>query len=157
MATQASGTTIMALLFSIKATPPAQREWVPSTRISTRTEVRPPALFAASQPVWQRWMATAWQWLWDTEDLENHPRVLQGLQQVKQEFTQALWDLQSYQACAAREQIEQARSLRDLWHQRADLFQVIAIHRGEAEAQARLDRLNRHFPVRISVSEQHLH
>jgi hypothetical protein len=131
-----------------------QHDWVSST--STRTEVCPPALFAQSQPLWQRWASTAWQWLWDDEDLENHPRVLQGLQQVKQAFVHVLWDLQSYQASHVRNNIETCRSLRDLWHLRTDVFQLIAVHRGEVQAQQRLDSLNRHFPVRVSVSTQRL-
>ena len=63
-----------------------------------RKEVRPPNLFVKSEPQWRRWMATAWHWLWDDEDLEEHPRVLQGLNQAKTEFLSVIWDLQSYAA-----------------------------------------------------------
>ncbi|HIV72570.1 MAG TPA: hypothetical protein H9903_16670 [Candidatus Aquabacterium excrementipullorum] len=125
-------------------------EWAPSS--SFRKEVRPPALFARSQPQWRRWVATAWHWLWDDQDLEDHPRVLQGLNQVKTEFMSVVWDLQSYTATRARESISQARSLRELWHLRADVFRVIAVHRGQAEAYRRLESLNRHFPVRITTA-----
>jgi hypothetical protein len=127
-----------------------QHDWSASGT-STRTEVCPPALFAQSQPLWQRWVSTAWQWLWDEEDLENHPRVLRDLEQVRHDFIQALWDLQSIQASHVREKINDCRSLRDLWHLRVDLYQLIATYQGEAQAQARLDGLNRHFPVRINV------
>lgn len=126
-------------------------EWAPSS--SFRKEVQPPALFSRSQPRWRQWAARAWHWLWDDADLEDHPRVLQGLGQVKTEFLSVVWDLQSYTATRARESITQARSLRELWHLRADVFRVIAVHRGQAEAYRRLESLNRHFPVRITSSD----
>lgn len=123
-------------------------EWAPSSTF--RKEVKPPSLFARSEPQWRRWLTTAWQWLWDDQDLEDHPRVLQGLSQVRTEFLSVVWDLQSYAASNTRESINQARSLRELWHLRADIFSVIAVHRGQAEAYRRLESLNRHFPVRIT-------
>ncbi len=129
-----------------------QHDWSASgTVASTRTEVCPPALFSQSQPLWQRWVSTAWQWLWDEDDMENHPRVLQGLEQVRQDFIAVLWDLQSFQAEHVRDQIAGSKSLRDLWHLRTEMFQLIAVHRGESQAHQRLDSLNRHFPVRINV------
>jgi uncharacterized protein with PhoU and TrkA domain len=79
--------------------------------------------------------------------------VLEGLHQVKSEFMSLAWDLQSYTATQVRESIYQARSLRELWHLRADLFRVIAVHRGQAEACRRLDSLNRHFPVRMTAKQ----
>lgn len=123
-------------------------DWAPSSHF--RKEVRPPSLFTPSEPSWRRWVATAWQWLWDHQDLEDHPRVLQGIQQVRTEFLSVIWDLQSYAAANTREAINQARSLRELWHLRAQAFSVIAVHRGQAEAYRRLESLNRHFPVRIT-------
>jgi hypothetical protein len=133
------------------ATPAVQdsgSDW--ATTSSFRKEVRPPSLFARSQPMWRRWVMSAWHWLWDDEDLEDHPRVLQSLNQVKTEFLATVWDLQSYNAAQVRENVTQARSLRELWHLRADVFRIIAIHRGQAEANKRLDALNRHFPVKVS-------
>ena len=128
----------------------ATSEWAPSSTF--RKEVKPPSLFARSEPQWRRWLATAWHWLWDAQDLEDHPRVLQGLSQVRTEFLSVVWDLQSYAASNTRESINQARSLRELWHLRADVFSVIAVHRGQAEAYRRLESLNGHFPVRITTT-----
>lgn len=116
-----------------------------------RREARPPALFSQAQPAWKRWARTAWQWLWDQDEAAEGPVVLQGLQPVKNEFMTAVWDLQSYTASRVRDQILQSRSLRELWHLRADLFRVIAVHRGQAEAHRRLQGLDRHFPVRVSM------
>lgn len=125
-------------------------EWAPSS--SFRKEVKPPSLFARTEPQWRRWLATAWHWLWDDQDLEEHPRVLQGLSHVRTEFLSVVWDLQSYAATNTRESINQARSLRELWHLRGDVFSVIAVHRGQAEAYRRLESLNQHFPVRITTA-----
>jgi len=128
---------------------PAHGQW--STTSTLRKEVQPPTLFTHSEPQWRRWMTTAWHWLWDDEDLEEHPRVLRGLNQVKAEFLSVVWDLQSYAATNVRESITQSRSLRELWHLRATVFSVIATHRGQAEATRRLESLDQHFPVRIST------
>nr|WP_315193520.1 hypothetical protein [uncultured Aquabacterium sp.] len=115
-----------------------------------RNEVTPPSRFASSPPLWRAWASRAWRWLWD---LEESPRALApatGLRAIKNEFNAALWDLQSLRANQVRDQIETARSLRELWHLRADVFKVISTHRGQIEAQLRLDSLDSHFPVRPS-------
>jgi hypothetical protein len=129
---------------------PAHGTWAQSSTL--RKEVQPPTLFSKSEPQWRRWMTSAWHWLWDDEDLEEHPRVMQGLNQVKTEFLSVVWDLQSYAATHTREAITQARSLRELWHLRAAVFNVIATHRGQIEAYRRLESLNQHFPVRITTA-----
>ena len=45
-----------------------------------------------------------------------------------------------------RSRIEMSRSLRELWHLRADVFEIVAENRGEGEAKARVAALNHHFP-----------
>jgi len=115
-----------------------------------RAEVRPPSQFAVAHPTWRTWLVRAWQWLWA---LDEAPRVLApsaGIRPIQSEFVAALWDLQSLRANQVRDQIEAARSLRELWHLRADVFKVISTHRGQIEAQLRLDALDGHFPVRAS-------
>ncbi len=134
----------------VPSSDPAHGSWEQSSTL--RKEVQPPSLFTSSEPQWRRWMTAAWQWLWDDEDLEEHPRVLKGLNQVKAEFLSVVWDLQSYAATNARESITQARSLRELWHLRATVFNVIATHRGQPEASRRLESLDQHFPVRVSTA-----
>ena len=57
---------------------------------------------------------SAWNWLWDDQDMEDHPRILQSLNQIKTEFLATVWDLQSYNAAQVRENVTQARSLREL-------------------------------------------
>lgn len=115
-----------------------------------RTSVAPPSQFVASQPVWRRWMRKTWAWLWDHSNAEAPISSPMGLRAIKTEFVASLWDLQSLRANQVRDQIEAARSLREIWHLRADVFKVISTHRGQIEAQLRLDALDGHFPVRAS-------
>lgn len=115
-----------------------------------RAEVAPPSLFSRSRPLWKSWLTSFWCWLWDMDDMPRSPAPTTGLRKVKSEFNSAMWDLQSMRANQVRAMIEQARSLRELWHLRADVFRVISVHRGQIEAQLRLDALNSHFPVRSS-------
>ncbi|MGE5453342.1 MAG: hypothetical protein ACM3VZ_16055 [Acidobacteriota bacterium] len=114
-----------------------------------RAEVQPPTLFSRSRPAWKRWLVGAWQWLWDLDD-DDMATPLQGLAGVKNEFHTALWDLQSIRANQVRDQITHARSLRELWHLRADVFRVVALHRGQSEAEMRMESLDAHFPIRAS-------
>jgi hypothetical protein len=44
--------------------------------------------------------------------------------------------------------VERARSPRELWHLRPRLYDLIARVHTEAQAQRRLEQLNRHFPTR---------
>ncbi|MFT3856971.1 MAG: hypothetical protein QM742_05540 [Aquabacterium sp.] len=94
-------------------------------------------------------MTRFWGWLWEVDESPAHAPMA-GLRKVKTEFCSALWDLQSMRANQVRDMIERARSLRELWHLRSDVFRVIAVHRGQMEAQQRLDGLDSHFPVRSS-------
>ena len=92
----------------------------------------------------------AWDWLWAPELAPTSQPPVSGLQKVQAEFIAAMWDLQSQRAHQVREQVEGTRSLRELWHLRADVFKVISLHRGQQEAQLRIDQLDSHFPLRAS-------
>lgn len=115
-----------------------------------RAEATPPSRFSSSPPVWRTWVVGFWRWLWDLEEPAQTLAPTSGLKGIKAEFNAALWDLQSLKANQVRDQIDAARSLRELWHLRADVFKVISTHRGQIEAQLRLDALDSHFPVRAS-------
>lgn len=115
-----------------------------------RAQVCPPELFSRSGPQWKRWVTGFWSWLWDLEETSDALPVLTGLNKVKSEFNAAMWDLQSVRANQVRDAIEHARSLRELWHLRPDVFRVISTLRGQAEATVRIEALNNHFPVRMS-------
>lgn len=141
--------------------PPHQSELLssldetPSGLGSRRVEVAPPSLFSRSQPVWKTWLKGFWSWLWELDEAQPQPAQMGGLLMVKTEFCSALWDLQSMRANQVRDMIDRARSLRELWHLRADVFRVISVHRGQVEAQQRLDGLDSHFPVRSSSRSDH--
>lgn len=118
-----------------------------------RAEVQPPTLFSRARPTWKSWLTGAWRWLWDLDDpneIVDIAQPLQGLDGVKNEFNNAMWDLQSVRAQQVRDSVIGARSLRELWHLRADVFRVVALHRGQAEAELRMEALDGHFPVRAS-------
>jgi hypothetical protein len=115
-----------------------------------RAEVAPPSLFSRNRPAWKRVVIDFWCWLWDIDELPRRPATTSGLGKVKAEFNAALWDLQSLHANEVRDHVEHARSLRELWHLRAQVFKVISVHRGQIEAQLRLDGLDAHFPVKSS-------
>ena len=74
----------------------------------------------------------------------NDPRLCR----VRDEFLQALQDIRTQQAGMLQGRLRIARSLRELWHLRPEVFKLVALHFSQAEAQCRLDRLNRHFPTR---------
>lgn len=127
-------------------------EDTPSGHGLRRAEVVPPSLFSRSRPLWAAWAVGFWYWLWDMDDSSPRtPAPTAGLRKIKVEFNSALWDMQSMRANQIRSMIEQARSLRELWHLRADVFRVVSVHRGQIEAQQRLDALDSHFPVRSSA------
>ena len=67
---------------------------------------------------------------------------------VKAEFRSSLDDLRSDEAAPLRGRIERARSLRELWHLRSVLYGLLAIEFTQGEAEERMARLNRHFPMR---------
>ncbi len=141
-------------LTSVKCGPetseaPLSESTLPGQR---RIEVSPPSLFINARPLWLAWATGFWRWLWDLDEAPRKPAPTTGLRRLKSEFTSAMWDLQSLRAHQVRQMIEQARSLRELWHLRADVFRVISVHRGQVEAQQRLDALDSHFPVRSSLS-----
>lgn len=116
-----------------------------------RPEVTPPRLFSVQRSGLHAWLTGFWRWLWDLEPPTRGPAVsAQILAAIRGEFANAVWDLQAADTHRLRDQIQRARSLRELWHLRADVFRTISAHRGQIEAQRRLDALDAHFPVRTS-------
>lgn len=112
----------------------------------TRVEVTPPSRFAAQAPAPLRWVRQAWRWLWDQEAPAPKLAPIGEIRKIRAEFHAALMDMQSAEAFQVRYQIEASRSLRELWHLRADVFEIVAENRGEGEAKARVAALNHHFP-----------
>jgi hypothetical protein len=124
----------------------------------TRVESCPPAPLLAERPGWvdrfldwlgQDWHATRC-------GAESHdsdaPSDVAHLALVRHEFTACLDDIATRQAADLAIRIGRARSLRELWHLRAEVFNVVSCHTDQREARERLTRLNRHFPVRAPRS-----
>lgn len=118
---------------------------VPSSLMS-RIEVCPPELFPSSITLAGRLR----RWWRGTQ------RPVNRLNLVKNEFRCCLDDLTGHEAAALGDRIEQARSLREFWHLRSTLFNLLALEFNQGEAERRLGRLNRHFPTRAPRSSASL-
>lgn len=115
---------------------------------SLRSEVCPPSLRCAPESAWLR----LWFWLLAPAPGDAAPPPSR-LQPARQDFLQALKDLHAHpETSALLQRVEQARSLRELWHLRADVYGLVGLHRSQSEAEQRLMHLNRHFPTRAPRS-----
>ena len=119
-----------------------------------RIEVCPPAAWPASAP----WTARLLAWLGLRDEAaaaSDAPSTHAGattLDAVRREFIACLDDVATAQGDDLVERIADARSLRELWHLRAEVFSVVSCHTSQHEARTRLSRLNRHFPARAPRS-----
>jgi hypothetical protein len=80
----------------------------------------------------------------------NQRRSLVG--EARCDFGHSLRDIRTPEAFELTVRVRLARSLRELWHLRPEIFSLIAVHLSQHEAQARLTQLNRHFPTRAPGS-----
>ena len=121
--------------------------WRPRSTLSTpsafRVEVRPPSLRHAPSSLGQRLLF----WLLAPAPQEAAPPI-NRLPGVKSDFLACLNDVDSPSSDALRNAIGSSRSLRELWHLRAEVYNVVGRAHSEYEAERRLQRLNRHFPTR---------
>lgn len=117
---------------------------------SLRMEVVPPSLRCApgaSESAWQRLLF----WLMSPAPQQAPP--LNRLPAVRTEFLATLADIESAAAERLRERINEARSLRELWHARAEIYRVVGIAHTQHQAEQRVGLLNRHFPTRAPRSQ----
>lgn len=127
-------------LFSLLRRKPA----APATGVQSRIDIRPPALWGQAEPVWR----SLWSWLRDGDAADQH--LQDKLSLARRDFCGALEDLISRDAQDLQRRAEHARSLRELWHLRAELYSLVARHRNQGEAIRRMALVNRHFPVSTS-------
>jgi len=120
---------------------PRPSAFVTSSRL--RLEARPPSLRHRPSSAWQRVVF----WLMAPAPMDAAP-PLNSLPAVREDFAASLDDTVGDEACALSDRIAKARSLRELWHLRADVFNVVARQHSQTEAECRLVHLNRHFPTR---------
>jgi hypothetical protein len=125
--------------------------------VPTRVEICPPAR-ALPALGWRRrlldWLAGSW-------PADEHDTALaeaaadledDAIEPVRTEFAAALADIGTREAAQLVWRLRCARTLRELWHLRTELFNIVARSAGQAEATARLQPLNRHFPARAPRS-----
>lgn len=136
-----------------------------ATKPPVRIESCPPASYGHSQSLLDKMFDRLLDWMADSfgrvgrplrrETASNEslpPSGVTPLSMVRHEFACALDDIPTRAADELDIRIDRARSLRELWHLRADLFNVVSCHSSQTEARERLSRLNRHFPARAPRS-----
>ena len=116
---------------------------------SLRVEVCPPSLrFAPVGGAWQRLMF--WLLAPSPHDRAAAPNRLPS---VQGEFLATLSDIDGDDADLLRRRICEARTLRELWHARAEIYRVVGVAHSQGLAEERLGLLNRHFPTRAPRSQ----
>lgn len=114
---------------------------------SSRVEVCPPSLCHAPDSSWQRFM------MWLLAPAPAHTAMpLSRLPAVRADFLQCLHDVPTHAAAPLAQRIDAARSLRDLWHLRTEVYRVVSLAHSQGEAERRVASLNPHFPTRAPRS-----
>ena len=121
---------------------------LPSSAAAAHTGVCPPSLRCAPGNAWQRFVF----WLLAPAPQEAAP-PLNRLPAVRRDFAATLADIDSPLADRLRLRIDDARSLRELWHVRAEVYRVVGVAHSQQQAEARVALLNRHFPTRSPRSQ----
>lgn len=91
-------------------------------------------------------------WLLAPSPQDVSPSLSQ-LPKVRTEFLAALADIGGDDADRLRVRLHEARSLRELWHARSELYRVVGIAHSQAQAEQRMLLVNRHFPARAPRSQ----
>lgn len=113
---------------------------------NSRVEVCPPATWGQAEPVWNQLL----QWLRRSPQAPEPLAPVQTLERARTDFQAALMGLDSTDAADLRLRGNHARSLRELWHLRPELYGLVARCLSQTEADRRLARVNRHFPSRAN-------
>ena len=80
--------------------------------------------------------------------MEAVPALRTPLERARSEFVAAMAGLIEVDHNGPAQARPARRSLRELWHLRSELYTLIARRVGQPEADARLARVNQHFPTR---------
>ena len=118
-----------------------------------RLEICPPERLQGQR----HWLTRVKGWLaasWPGSDTLTpvRPERSKALSAAREDFFAAVADLKLPAAAALLDRIEFARSMRELWHLRAEVFALVSLERDQLEADRRLGTLNRHFPTRAPRS-----
>lgn len=118
-----------------------------ASRIGWRGEVCPPTLRQPPNSTWGR----LWFWLSAPGPLAASPPPGR-LPPVRSDFLDTIADVAADLARDLAQRIDRARTLRELWHLRTEVYRVVAVQHSQFEAERRVARLNRHFPTRTPRS-----
>jgi hypothetical protein len=83
----------------------------------------------------------------DTHDADGANDTLAA---ARRDFIDTLADIRTQQAGDLLRRIRLARSLRELWFLRTEVFNLVAHHRDQAEANHRMGMLGTHFPRQVA-------
>ena len=108
-----------------------------------RMNVCPPDVVPRRESLW----STMLRWLVGN-DTNAVPALRTPLEKARSEFVAALDGLAELDPHGLLKRAQHARSLRELWHLRSELYTLIARNESQVEADARLARVNQHFPTR---------
>lgn len=126
---------------------------------SWRMEIQPPASTQVEEAEVEPVSESIWPIL--RQRLGPSDRPASPLEHARRDFCAAMRDLHGDAVQDLRLRAGYSPSLRELWHLRSALYQLIAFHLDQAEADRRLARVNRHFPTRAmghaTTSEHHAH
>lgn len=118
-----------------------QRKPAPPTTL--RMNVCPPDVVPRRDSLWTatlRWLVGG--------DVDVAPALRTPLERARSEFVAALDGLEEVDPNGLLKRAQHARSLRELWHLRSELYTLIARRENQLEADMRLARVNQHFPSR---------
>jgi len=108
-----------------------------------RMNVCPPDICPGRDSLWSK----ALRWLVGG-DVQAVPALRTPLERARSEFVAAMTGLSELDPNDLLRRAQHARSLRELWHLRSELYTLIARRVSQPEADARLARVNQHFPTR---------
>ena len=113
----------------------------PAAPTTLRMNVCPPDVCPQPESLWSatlRWLVGG--------NVEAVPALRTPLEKARSEFVAALEGLLDVDPNGLLKRAQHARSLRELWHLRSELYTLIARRVSQVEADARLGRVNQHFP-----------
>ena len=115
----------------------------PAAPTTLRMNVCPPDVCPGSESLWSallRWLVGG--------NAEAVSALRTPLERARSEFVAAMAGLIEADPNDLLKRAQHARSLRELWHLRSELYTLIARRISQPEADARLARVNQHFPTR---------
>jgi hypothetical protein len=115
----------------------------PAGPTTLRVDVCPPDVCPSRDSLW----TAALRWLVGN-DTEAAPSLRTPLERARVEFVGALGGLLHLDSADLLCRARHARSLRELWHLRSELYTLVAKNLSQPEADTRLAKVNQHFPTR---------